>query len=371
MTEVHHDKTPGLKDQVIPSWKKALFAVGLIFALLGAAEITSRLLGLGDVPEVAEHVSTWQTAPDGTKFWTLRGPGYNRDGMRDREHYIEKPPGTYRIVCLGDSVTLGHGVSASSAYPSIFESYMEQIGLPAEVFNVAVSGWSTHQQLIAYEVIVRKYQPDHVFLGFCLNDVAEMNNNLTEPPNPILGFLINRSALARFITSADSMQIHYVRELFTAPDSEPVKVGWQRVKERLLTLKQRIESDGSQLSVLIFPFRFQLGPTSPDPVAQKRLFAFCMANRIPCLDLLPVLEPMGVDAFLDESHLTPEGAAAVAEAMIRWGQVGCVMCGYDLTNREHQKCPRCQFSRQSTTQLSEPSTKSGSGNSQEKDNKGS
>ena len=211
-----------------------------------------------------------------------------------------------------------------------------------EVMNIAVSGWATLQEAVAYREIARKYKPDHVFLGFCLNDVAELHNNLTEPPSAIMQGLLRRSALARWLVNAKGREVHSVRELFERPESPAVRDGWRRVAQHLTQLRDDTLSDGCGLSVLIFPFRFQVENDPPEPIPQKRLFDLCIAGGIPCLDLRPALEPLGPAAFVDQSHLSFAGAKKVAEEMIRWGRSGCIMCGLDLADFDGEACPRCE-----------------------------
>jgi len=45
-----------------------------------------------------------------------------------------------RIVCLGDSLTAGLGLSPEEAYPARLEAHLEQSGLDYEVVNAGVSG---------------------------------------------------------------------------------------------------------------------------------------------------------------------------------------------------------------------------------------
>jgi lysophospholipase L1-like esterase len=324
--------------------KKLLFTFILLVLIFGGAEVVCRLLGFGRTLEVAHYVSDWHESPDGRRFWVVRGRGYNRDGMRDRDHTVEKPADTFRVVCLGDSVTAGHGIRMKESYPYVLEAYYDQLNLPVqmEVFNIAASGWSTLQQVAAYRTIARRYEPDQVFLGFCLNDVAEMQNNLQEPPPLPVRFLVNESAFVRWLVNAEGRQVHDALELFEEPPSPAVAKGWQLVFDELLELQADTKADGCDLAVVMFPFRFQLKADAPEPVAQRTLFAFCFKHDIPCYDLVDVLKPLGPDALIDESHLSPAAARAVAEAIVRWGLSGCSSCGYDLTDFEGDRCPRCQ-----------------------------
>jgi lysophospholipase L1-like esterase len=324
--------------------KKLLFTLVVLVFAIGGAEGLCRLLGLGRLEGVAHYVSDWHRTPDGRTFWVVRGAGYNQDGMRDREHAGPKPPETYRVVCMGDSVTAGHGIKRIQSYPTVLEAYYEQLNLPLkfEVFNIAVSGWSTLQEAAAYRAIARPYQPDQVFLGFCLNDVPEMHNNLQEPPPAVVRFPVRHSAFIRWLVNAEGRQVHDVMELFTDPDAPAVRNGWRLVFDELLRLRDYTRADGCDLAVVMFPFRMQLGSDAPEPLAQRTLFEFCFSHGIPCYDLLDVLKPVGPTALIDESHLSPEGAKVVAEAIVRWGISGCVACGYDLSRVTEDRCPRCK-----------------------------
>lgn len=303
--------------------KKLLFSLLVLVVLIGVAEVVCRVLGLGRYEPVAHYISDWHKTPEGRTFWVVRGKGYNADGMRDREHAVEKPPGMHRIICLGDSVTAGHGVKRSQSYPYLLEAFLNQIGeqadFSAEVFNIAASGWSTRQQVAAYQIIARRYRPDEVFLGFCLNDVAEMYNNLSSPPPAAVSVLVRRSALVRWLIDAEGRQLHSVRDLFNEPASPAVQAGWRLVFAELESLHRATRNDRCELSVVIFPFRFQLETDPPPPIAQQTLVDFCRSRGIPYLDLLPALRKIGPSAFIDKSHLSPAGARAVAEELIRWG----------------------------------------------------
>lgn len=323
--------------------RKILFTLLLVTGPLIFGELICRLTDAGAQIGVAHEISDWHDSPDGRHFWVVRAEGYNKDGMRDREHLVTPQPGIHRIVCLGDSVTAGHGVSRHENYPTIFESFMKQINLPVEVFNFSVSGWSTLQQVTAYELLVRKYQPNHIFLGFCLNDVAEMHNNMQESPPAIVSFSLRHSTLLRWLVDAKSREVSEVRELFDPNPSQAVEDGWRRVFEELDRLNQITQADQCALSVVIFPFRFQLLSASPKPIAQDKLIAWCRQKEIPCIDLLPVLKPIGPSGFIDESHLSLSGAKAVALELLRWGKSGCMMCGLDLTHTQEKICPRCLY----------------------------
>ena len=70
------------------------------------------------------------------------------------------------VVFLGDSVTLGDQIKPEEAYPQVLRgAALARRAGRVEVFNVALWGWSTRQERIAYERIARKYRPDQVVLA--------------------------------------------------------------------------------------------------------------------------------------------------------------------------------------------------------------
>jgi GDSL-like Lipase/Acylhydrolase family len=100
----------------------------------------------------------------------------NNLGFRDpRDYSIAKSPGTYRIVFLGDSVTFGHGSVYEHTYPYLLEQKLKQ-WRPAvnwQVWNLAVPGYNTSQELAHLEEIGPQFSPDLVVVGFYENDLVD------------------------------------------------------------------------------------------------------------------------------------------------------------------------------------------------------
>ena len=90
----------------------------------------------------------------------------NAAGWRDRERRLDKEPGVFRIVALGDSFTFGHGVADDEIFTRRLETLMPGV----EVLNMALSGSSTDQQLLILKTRVRQWHPDMVLVMVCRND---------------------------------------------------------------------------------------------------------------------------------------------------------------------------------------------------------
>ncbi len=100
----------------------------------------------------------------------------NSLGFRDdREYAIDKAPGTYRILVLGDSVTFGHGALSNTTYPYLLEQRLKQWrpDVKWEVWNLGVPGYNTTQELKVLERVGPRYKPDLVVVGFYENDLQD------------------------------------------------------------------------------------------------------------------------------------------------------------------------------------------------------
>jgi hypothetical protein len=115
--------------------------------------------------------------------------------------------------------------------------------------------------------------------------------------------------------NAKGRELDNVERLFAEPDAPRVRSALDGFFEEVRALRREVERDGASLAVIVFPFRFQVEPGAPPAVVQDRIAAFCAAERLSCLDLLPVLSRVGPAAFVDYDHLSASGAALVADTL--------------------------------------------------------
>jgi lysophospholipase L1-like esterase len=109
---------------------------------------------------------------NGTTFRTndlgYRGPPISRG----------KPPGTFRVVVLGSSNSMGHGIEDEETYARLLERWLARRARPGgrvEVVNMAVSGDSPTQRLRRLQLDVSGLDPDWI-----LSDITALDLSLEE-----------------------------------------------------------------------------------------------------------------------------------------------------------------------------------------------
>jgi lysophospholipase L1-like esterase len=125
----------------------------------------------------AEHdpVLGWRKRPGAEVLF--RTPEYtvtvriNRSGLRDPERGYEAPPGTTRVLGLGDSFVEGYTVPLEQTVTQVLEQTLNTQGCRVEVVNGATTGYSTDQEYLFYDREGVRYSPRVVLLFFYYNDV--------------------------------------------------------------------------------------------------------------------------------------------------------------------------------------------------------
>jgi hypothetical protein len=160
------------------------FAIGGVIA-----ELALRVSGFS-FPQFyqRDEVRGFSLMPGAEGWYRKEGVAYvriNSDGLRDREHAIAKPQGTFRIAIVGDSYCEALSVSLDEAFWSVMAKNLEECnalaGKKIEVINFGVSGYGTAQELLTLRDKVWKYSPDLVLLAVTTsNDITDNSRVLKQ-----------------------------------------------------------------------------------------------------------------------------------------------------------------------------------------------
>ncbi|MFC1587449.1 carbamoyltransferase N-terminal domain-containing protein [Planctomycetota bacterium] len=113
--------------------------------------------------------------PNSTLFDNKRGHiRINNLGFRGKDFTLAKPPGVFRVACIGGSTTFGIGASTSEkVWPQILEDLLREKypGREFQVINAGVSGFTSAESLVNYALRVSVLEPDLVIIYHGYNDL--------------------------------------------------------------------------------------------------------------------------------------------------------------------------------------------------------
>lgn len=170
-----------------------LLAFGLGLGIL-LAEAVLRVVGLASPSpyqpdlicgsRLKPNYAGWQTQEGRVFFQT------NSAGFRDREHAVNKPADTLRVVVLGDSYCEALQVELEQTFWAVCQRELNACdpvpGKKIEVLNAGVSGYGTAQELLMLRHHLSQYDPDVVILAFLTgndirNNSRELETDLLKP----------------------------------------------------------------------------------------------------------------------------------------------------------------------------------------------
>src|SRR6185436_2066328 len=129
----------------------------------------------------------WRLKPNlKNVVWDFTVLSTNGEGVRADYPTRAKPAGTFRIICVGDSVTFGYRVPTvwperptdydanALPFPMLLEKELRTANAnrQIEVFPLAVPGYSSQQGLAWLKRDIDELQPDFIIISFGWNDAS-------------------------------------------------------------------------------------------------------------------------------------------------------------------------------------------------------
>jgi lysophospholipase L1-like esterase len=230
----------------------------------------------------------------------------NSDGLRGREFPVERN-GKYRMVFLGDSLTLGWGVRQEESFANLMEEEMNK-RIPIEILNFGMGNYNTEQETHLFIEKGLKYRPDKVVLFYFINDAEptpkESHWSFLEHSELISFFWSRARGLISNLTRSQNYRDYY------ASLYDRAAPGWQAAKKSFLLLSRVCRDRGIELQVVLLPELHELRDY-PFKKEYAAVSDFLKANGIEHLDLTPFFkdeaEPSRLWVAPDDAH--PNAAA--------------------------------------------------------------
>ncbi|NJO15689.1 MAG: SGNH/GDSL hydrolase family protein [Thioploca sp.] len=195
-----------------------IFVTTLIGLILG--EIILRIAGISyPVFYTYDELRGRALSPYKEGWQRNEGEAYvriNSLGYRDIEHFVEKPPNTFRIAVLGDSFTEARQVALENTFVSYLQHHLNMcpalVDKSVEVFNFGVSGYGTTQELLTLRHHGWQFSPDMVLLAvWSGNDITD--NSKKFPGDQLRPYYILKNSELVLDNSWKSPWIHFFYEI--------------------------------------------------------------------------------------------------------------------------------------------------------------
>jgi len=238
---------------------------------------------------------------------------FNSKGLRGPERDYPKPPGTRRVLILGDSFAEGYYVEEAETVRAVLEERLNRQGCGRwEVINGGTIAYSTDQEYLFYKTEGYRYGADVVLLLFYYNDLyynasgvgpggepkpyfevvdggaLQLRNSPVPaptrgllnrqqpgipPPKPWRGSIALRLLSNRTVDSSPGLhhllaRVGLVEPVSNEPPKEywpfgrdhprEVKDMWERTRHLLAALKEEVAAHGARLAVFYVPVRFEV-----------------------------------------------------------------------------------------------------------------
>ncbi len=298
-------------------WVGPIILVITLVILFAALELTAYLWEkktaqdhLGWTLVAARRLKFDRQGSDENPYYVFTpGESYNYEGipveindssMRGPDVERPKPPGTTRILNLGDSIAFGWEVNYEDTYGVQLAELLAENGLDVEVVNAAAPTWNleTERNYLLQEGL--SYQPDLIILDVTLvNDISEGGPAISENLN-FIDWLRDHTYFWPFLTIQSRFLLARQRGPEAIPVLNPLPEAeayfptdydnpiWDTVWGHIDEMAAAAQAQDIPFIVVVFPTALQVNSAGHPNIPQQVLIDRANEAGIPLIDLLPV-----------------------------------------------------------------------------------
>jgi hypothetical protein len=210
---------------------------------------------------------------------------------------VRKPPGSTRVIVVGDSFTAAMGIAEEERYTERMEAALRSRLGRVEVLNFANPGAESDDHALTLRRAVLPAGPDFVLLQWYVNDFEIEKRGRPRPrhlvPLPAVHpALFAHSALYALLDQQWAwIQVRlgltpsygeYMRERYSDPSGEGSRMAMQQLRSFLRTAKNA----QVPVAVVLFPhLDDRAGAEYPFGFLHERVLQVCAEESVPCIDL--------------------------------------------------------------------------------------
>lgn len=226
--------------------------------------------------------------------------------MREEPPQTPKPPGTHRIMFLGDSFTFGVGLDdPADTFVSLIGERLERERPRGdvtryEVCNAGVPALYTDSWRALFGVYGGAYDPDLVVAVFFLRDGVRgvaTSGQIREIRAAMGHFAQTQTGPYRYSYTyrffRDRMELARVSRVYLAKlqngylGTNEEKAEWREAQANLIYVRDQIEGRGGRFALVIFPMLYELDADYPLLDVCNEIERFARDNGIAVHSLLP------------------------------------------------------------------------------------
>jgi lysophospholipase L1-like esterase len=253
---------------------------------------------------------------------------YNQYSQRSEPINANKPPGTLRILMIGDSVLNGgNQTDQKETITELLEARLTTKQRPVEVLNASASSWGIGNE----RGYIRKFgtlSSDAVILEISTHDLTQptsKSQRLGKDPNyptqaPLLAL---QEVWTRYIFPKLAITFQSKIAPAEAPPSSPLETDLQFAQnmQELKALAQQVTAKNIPFFVMFIPQLDNLLPTVNTPKYKTEFLQLCEEIQVPVIDIhknWSNLPPATVKTyFRDNPHPNVAGNQAIADLLFK------------------------------------------------------
>jgi lysophospholipase L1-like esterase len=333
-----------------------------MFVALAICELAARVFLPAPPDDAREPRIVYRYDPEiryvlspGQQGWIDDGwVSINSLGFRGHEIATPKPPGTFRVVVIGDSVTMGWGVGDRETYSAQLEALLgAKSPQRTDVANMGVGGYDTRQEVVLLQRNVARLEPNLVLVGFYTNDVPDaLDDKQASAPagtrlavsRPETGQVLrmNGAPTSRWSRALRSSRLTYSLgrvfnrmagrgewgmsrfsmelDMLQGRDSPDLDRAWHRVEDQLRNLRALAAANHFSVGIVVLPCKEQVLGQYPAARYQTKIRSIAETLDFFVIDPLPFLAERKAQAdalFIpyDRNHPSATGHRIIGEVI--------------------------------------------------------